>query len=138
MIQNSLSTHIFLFLSYYNQPSYSLMFIILHTHTETSEATHYRKAGRTTIATEYTIHSTYIRLLYSNIWSIYIVLLSSSSIYSICKNVSITYSSTQQQQNIYSKIFVFNNINYLINFPFLPSIQSHFPYSFYNSSPPIS
>jgi len=49
LIQNSLSTHVFLFLSYYNQPLYSLLFILLHTHTETSERTHYRKARRTTM-----------------------------------------------------------------------------------------
>ena len=80
----------------------------------------------------YMIYTQSCVTFYGNSHFISIILLSSVSLtYSIRKNVSIIimYPTTT------TKIF-----NYLINCPYLfpPSIQLHFPYSIYNSSPSIS
>ena len=80
------------------------------------------------------IHSHSCVTLNGNIHFISIILLLSLlSTYSICKNVRYTSPNNNNNKND----LYLHNTNYLINSSF-NSLQFHFPYSFYNSSPPIT
>ena len=66
LIQNPLPTHVFFFLIIINHHILFYLSYFTHTHTEPSKTTHCHKAGLTTIAMEYRICYTSIRLLYNN------------------------------------------------------------------------